>query len=64
MCALMKGIEVSMKSCINVCQKNNLFIIKINSDARYEDIILQIRRKVSKKIPLLSAAGEVALFRA
>ena len=35
-----------MKSCINVCQKNNLFIIKINSDARYEDIILQIRRKV------------------
>ena len=35
-----------MKSCINVIQKNNLVLIKINSDAKYEDIILQIRKKV------------------
>ena len=35
-----------MKSCINVSQKNNLVLIKINSDAKYEDIILQIRKKV------------------
>jgi septum site-determining protein MinC len=35
-----------MKSCINVSQKNNLVVIKISSDAKFEDIIFQIRRKV------------------
>lgn len=35
-----------MKSCLNVSQKNNLVIIKINKEAKYEDIILQMRRKV------------------
>lgn len=35
-----------MKSCINVSQKNNLFIIKINQDASYKDIILNIKKKV------------------
>ena len=35
-----------MKSCINVSQKNNLVLIKISSEAKYEDIILQIRKKV------------------
>lgn len=35
-----------MKSCINVSQKNNLVLIKISSDAKFEDIILQIRKKV------------------
>ena len=35
-----------MKNCINVSQRKNLVVIKINSDAKYEDIILQIRKKV------------------
>ena len=35
-----------MRSCINVSQKNNLILIKINRDAKIEDIIVQIRRKV------------------
>ena len=35
-----------MKSCLNVSQKNNLVIIKINKDAKFEDIILQMRRKI------------------
>ena len=35
-----------MRSCLNVSQKNNLVIIKINKEAKYEDIILQMRRKV------------------
>jgi septum site-determining protein MinC len=35
-----------MKSCINVSQKSNLVLIKINKDARYEDIISNIRKKV------------------
>lgn len=35
-----------MRSCINVSQKNNLVLIKISSEARFEDIILQIRKKV------------------
>ncbi len=50
-----------MKSCINVCQKRNLFLIKINSDAKYEDIILQMTKKViqlkkiykDEKIPIM-----------
>ena len=33
-------------NCINVSQKNNLVIIKINKDADFEDIVSQIRKKV------------------
>ena len=33
-------------NCINVSQKNNLVIIKINSEANFSDIITQIRKKV------------------
>lgn len=35
-----------MKNCINVSQKNNLVVIKINPEAKIEDIIPQIRKKV------------------
>ena len=35
-------------NCINVSQKNNLVIIKINSDADFEDIVSQIRKKVTQ----------------
>lgn len=35
-----------MRNCINVSQKNNLVVIKINPDAKIEDIIPQIRKKV------------------
>lgn len=35
-----------MRSCINVSQKNNLMIIKIERDAKIEDIIVQMRKKV------------------
>ncbi len=35
-----------MKSCINVSQKNNLVLIKINSEASFEDIALQMKKKV------------------
>ena len=35
-----------MKNFINVSQKNNLVLIKISNEARFEDIIVQIRRKV------------------
>lgn len=35
-----------MKSCINVSQKNNLVLIKIAREAKFEDIILQMRKKV------------------
>lgn len=35
-----------MKNCINVSQKNNLVLIKISSEAKFEDIIFQIRKKV------------------
>lgn len=35
-----------MKSPINVSQRNNLVLIKINEDAKFEDIILTIRKKV------------------
>ncbi len=35
-----------MKNCINVSQKNNLVQIKISSDAKIEDIFLQMRKKV------------------
>ncbi len=35
-------------NCINVSQKNNLVIIKINSDADFEDIVSQIRKKVAQ----------------
>ena len=34
-----------MKNCINVSQKNNLVLIKINREAKFEDIIFQIKRK-------------------
>ena len=33
-------------NCINVSQKNNIVIIKINSEANFSDIITQIRKKV------------------
>ncbi len=33
-------------NCINVSQKNNLVIIKINSEANFSDIVSQIRKKV------------------
>ena len=33
-------------SCINVSQKNNLVIIKINENAKIQDIIPQIKKKV------------------
>lgn len=35
-----------MRSCLNVSQKNNLVIIKINSEAKFEDIILHMKKKV------------------
>lgn len=35
-----------MRNCINVSQKNNLVVIKINPEAKIEDIIPQIRKKV------------------
>ena len=35
-----------MRNCINVSKKNNLVLIKINSEAKFEDIIFQIKRKV------------------
>ena len=37
-----------MKNCINVSQKNNLVLIKINGEAKFEDIIFQIKRKVKQ----------------
>ena len=35
-------------NCINVSQKNNLVIIKINKDADFEDIVSEIRKKVAQ----------------
>lgn len=35
-----------MKNCINVSQKNNLVVLKIHSEAKIEDIIPQIRKKI------------------
>ena len=35
-----------MSNCINVSQKRNLVIIKINSEAKFEDIIVHMRKKV------------------
>jgi septum site-determining protein MinC len=35
-----------MKSCINVSQKKDLVVIKINEDAKYEDIIKDMKHKV------------------
>ena len=35
-----------MRNCINVSQKNNLVVLKIHPDAKIEDIIPQIRKKV------------------
>ena len=37
-----------MRSCINVSQKNNLVVIKINPEAKIEDIIPQMRKKVAQ----------------
>ena len=37
-----------MKNCINVNQRNNLVQIKISTDAKFEDIILQMRKKVTQ----------------
>lgn len=33
-------------NCINVSQKNNLFVIKINSEANFSDIVSQIKKKI------------------
>ena len=33
-------------NCINVSQKSNLVIIKINSEADFQDIATQIKKKV------------------
>ena len=33
-------------NCINVSQKSNLVIIKINSEADFQDIVTQIKKKV------------------
>ena len=35
-----------MKNCINVSQKSNLTIIKINEEASFEDVIRNIKHKV------------------
>ena len=35
-----------MKSCINVSQKSNLVLIKISNDAHFEDLVVQMRKKV------------------
>ena len=35
-----------MRNCINASQKNNLVLIKINPEAKIEEIIPQIRKKV------------------
>ena len=35
-----------MRSCINVSQKNNLFLIKINEDSEFENIEKSIKHKV------------------
>lgn len=35
-----------MRNCINVSQKNNLVVLKIHSEAKIEDIIPQIRKKI------------------
>ena len=35
-----------MKNCINVSQKSNLVLIKISNDARFEDLVVQMRKKV------------------
>lgn len=37
-----------MKNCINVSQKSNLVIIKINEDAEFEDIFKNIKSKVAQ----------------
>ena len=37
-----------MKSAINVSQKNNLVVIKINEEANFEDIVLSLRKKVTQ----------------
>ena len=37
-----------MKLCLNVSQKNNLVIIKINPEAKIEDIMPQMRKKVAQ----------------
>lgn len=35
-----------MGSCINVCQKNNLVLIKLNSEATFEEISESMKKKV------------------
>lgn len=35
-----------MKNCINVSQKKDLFIIKINEEAKFEDIVKEMKHKV------------------
>ena len=35
-----------MKNCINVSQKSNLVLIKISNDAHFEDLVVQMRKKV------------------
>ena len=34
-----------MRNCINVSQKNNLVVMKIQPEAKIEEIIPQIRKK-------------------
>lgn len=35
-----------MNSCVNVSQKSNLVLIKLNSEASFEDIIINIKKKL------------------
>lgn len=35
-----------MGSCINVSQKSNLILIKLNSEASFEDIVINIKKKL------------------
>ena len=37
-----------MRNCINVSQKNNLVVMKIQPEAKIEEIIPQIRKKTIK----------------
>lgn len=43
---IQKGMQLKMKNCINVSQKKDLVIIKINEDAKYEDVIRDFKHKL------------------
>ena len=52
-------------NCINVSQKNNLVIIKINSEANFSDIIIQAKDKSEPSIItryLIKVAQEYSSF--